>query len=258
MTIGCQIQFAQTVDDFGSNLTTAQYMKGTEIRKITRPNDFSEAYYNVDRIHIGVNNQVSYAPRGGGEIVLYEPSDLVVNDACYLRYVAGFNDAWFGFAIGADGYTARSKGDFQSQFKQDDKVTDADLFVLDLGSEQVDQQGRLHAYMSVFAAGDGVVLRKTMGWMPTKVNKLPEEASVSAYPNPFDDQINITTKGWAQGERVIVNVFNVQGQKVAELYNGTVQNSQLQLQSDFNGEGGIYFLEVTSETKRTVVRVIKN
>ena len=188
------VQFRQTLDDFKSTATSEKFMVDTEIRKLSRPADYSEAYTNGDRIYIGVNNQVSYAPVGGGEIILYDPSDLVVNDACYLRYLRGFGGDWFGFAIGADGYTARSKGNFQSQFKQDEKVTDADLFVLDIGSHQVDEAGNSHDYMSLFAAGDGVVLRKTMGWMATKVNRLPEEASVSAYHNPFNKVKKISTK----------------------------------------------------------------
>lgn len=253
------VHWAQTDDDFGSFYSlTSRYLEGTEIRKFRRPNDYSEAYYNVDRIYIGVNNEVAYAPRGGGEITLYDASDLVINDACYIRYLGGFNSNWFGFAVGENGYIGRSKGNFQTPFSQEEKLTDRNLYVLDIGSHQVEDQGHSHAYMSLFAAGDGVVLRKTMNWTPTKVDKLPQEASVSAYPNPFDDQINISTKGFAQGEQVSVNIYNAQGQLVSQLYNGQVQESELQLQSNFKGQSGIYFVEVTSNTKRAVVRLVKN
>jgi len=252
-------QKAQTINDFGSFYnSTTQLLKKTKIRHFRRIYDFSEAYYNVDMIFIGVNNEVAYAPRGGGEITLYKPSDLVINDACYLRNMGGFNDNWFGFAVGENGYIGRSKGNFQTAFKQEEKLTDGNLYVLDIGSHQVETQSYGYAYMSLFAAGDGVVLRKTLNWTATKIDKLPEEASVSAYPNPFDDVINISTKGWLQGERVVVNVYNIQGNKVAELYNGVALESELNLQSNFAIESGIYLIEVTSNTKRAVVRVVKN
>lgn len=78
----------------------------------------------------------------------------------------------------------------------------------------------------------------------------------SAYPNPFNPQSNFTL-AVSQNQHVTAELYNALGQRVATLYNGTVEADQIQ-NVTIDGAGlasGTYIVRVNGETFADALRV---
>jgi len=80
-------------------------------------------------------------------------------------------------------------------------------------------------------------------------------ASIFVFPNPASDAINVDISIW-DGERVQLQVFNSQGQRV--LFNTTTGTSEPQLVELPNSlADGLYFLEASTEAgEKAVVKFV--
>ena len=91
----------------------------------------------------------------------------------------------------------------------------------------------------------------------------PTTASISAYPNPFNPNVNIEfNRSKSSQENIQVDVYNIRGQKINNLYNQISNEKTLKLfwnGVDKNGKAmpsGIYFIKAASETEAITKKVI--
>lgn len=78
------------------------------------------------------------------------------------------------------------------------------------------------------------------------------------YPNPVDNHANLTFE-LQQEEEVSILIFNTIGQKVKQLFQGTMQSGTQSFTFDLNHlPQGIYYLKVQAENTTTTTKLIKN
>lgn len=88
----------------------------------------------------------------------------------------------------------------------------------------------------------------------TGINALEIAANVKVWPNPFTDEINIQINGF-EGKKSIVTIMNLTGQ---EIYMEKVEKDRELLDLDLGDYSpGIYFLSVTNEARRDVIKLMK-
>ena len=85
---------------------------------------------------------------------------------------------------------------------------------------------------------------------------MPSEFMVSkAYPNPFNPSTSISIH-IPSSDFVNVNVYNVMGQKVATLYNGSMAaGSHTITWNASNMTSGMYFIRTESKSEVSIQRV---
>ena len=85
---------------------------------------------------------------------------------------------------------------------------------------------------------------------------------LETYPNPFNPILNIKLEIKNTNQRLNVSIYNIKGQKVIELYNGTPRSSDLNI--TWNGKddtgntmtSGIYFVRANNSNEQTIKKVV--
>jgi hypothetical protein len=83
------------------------------------------------------------------------------------------------------------------------------------------------------------------------------KASITIYPNPVIQEFSIEINDLEAGESISVNILNVNGQVVSRPYFGITSSTQKQIQVKTKLESGVYFIEVLSQSKRQVIKLVK-
>lgn len=91
----------------------------------------------------------------------------------------------------------------------------------------------------------------------------PKNLSISAYPNPFNPSVNIElNRSKNNAENVHVDIYNVRGQKINNLFNQYTNEKTIRLSwngIDKNGKAmpsGIYFIKAVTESDATTKKII--
>lgn len=83
-----------------------------------------------------------------------------------------------------------------------------------------------------------------------------ENSNVSAYPNPFNDMLNVVIDA-AENDNVAINVYNVSGQMIyttnAQVSNGS---NSIEIATDNYG-AGVYFINVVGNSINETIKVVK-
>ena len=83
-----------------------------------------------------------------------------------------------------------------------------------------------------------------------------ETASVNAYPNPFNDMLNITIDA-VENDNVAINVYNVSGQMIYTI-NTEVSNGANNIEIATSNYGaGVYFINVVGNSINETIKVVK-
>ena len=84
-------------------------------------------------------------------------------------------------------------------------------------------------------------------------------SKISVFPNPVENQTSINIQN-IESEKIIVKLFNVLGNEVLTIYEGSLLNNSIQLSTDLSFlENGIYFLNVIGESQNILTeKVILN
>ena len=82
------------------------------------------------------------------------------------------------------------------------------------------------------------------------------ESSVSAYPNPFNEMLNIAIEA-VENDNVAISVYNISGQMIyttnAQVSNGS---NNIEIATD-NYVAGVYFISVTGNSINETIKVVK-
>ncbi len=82
------------------------------------------------------------------------------------------------------------------------------------------------------------------------------ESSVNAYPNPFNDMLNIVIDA-AENDNVTINVYNVSGQMIYTT-NTQVSNGENNIEIATSNYGaGVYFINVVGNSINETIKVVK-
>ncbi len=179
-----------------------------------------------------------------GETWNYSSGINPVNDV----YCIDNNNA---FAVGNNGLVIRTTNSGLSWISQETNISVNlwGIYFLDLNTGWV-------------CGDDGIVLKTTNGGNPIGIKQLRNEVPSGFYlhqnyPNPFNPVTSFRFQV-AASRKVIINVFNVPGRLVAELFNEQLSPGTYEL--DFNGSdlpSGIYLYRMQagdfSETKKMVL-----
>ncbi|MDX9976546.1 MAG: PKD domain-containing protein, partial [Candidatus Cloacimonadales bacterium] len=91
----------------------------------------------------------------------------------------------------------------------------------------------------------------------------PKDVSISAYPNPFNPNINIEfNRSSTNTESVQIDIYNIRGQKIQNLYDQNTNEKTIRLSwngVDKNGKimpSGIYFIKAGSDIELTTKKII--
>lgn len=80
---------------------------------------------------------------------------------------------------------------------------------------------------------------------PPKNNK-----SISVYPNPVISFFSFTINLEKEEENVLVTIYDIEGRKIQELFNGEIPQGTSQMEFNKNAlSAGVYYLTVSSETE---------
>lgn len=129
-----------------------------------------------------------------------------------------------------------------------------------------------YSLTNIFARSSAVSALITYDWRPTRatpadelpftitsvshggiVDEVPQRLTLSSYPNPFNPETNIKFSVRADG-RAVVRVFNVLGQEVGVVFDGTALAGQW-YQAKFGGTqlaSGAYYCTIESNSERQV------
>jgi hypothetical protein len=103
---------------------------------------------------------------------------------------------------------------------------------------------------------DFSIVKKKSGSAINKVSSIPDESVI--YPNPLLRGGNLMVRFTARPGRNFISLFNVQGQKIAGLYDRistSSQNECLSLSTPFM-EKGLYFVLIDNATGRVMRKLI--
>lgn len=252
--VSTEIGWGQTPDDFKSMNDQDDKLDGVKLKVAVSHLDFSEAWYGDDRVYIGENNKAVY----GNHTVLLPASSTTINCCVWSRRI-GSTDDWFGWAIGPDGYISESITGTTGNFKQITSPTNKDLNWIAWAGNYLGSDTRSFTKATFCIVGDGVILQKRVNWDPDPVG-LPRISSgihTDVYPNPFESYFTIETAGWDKNERIQVLLYDINGVLIKDLYNGILPQGDLQLQVVEALPQGVYFMELSSTSKREVKRLVK-
>ena len=79
------------------------------------------------------------------------------------------------------------------------------------------------------------------------------DQSISLFPNPANDRINISFKTPMQN--VNLSIYNIQGQKIQEQLIENISTNQRETLNTTTIPNGIYFLELQSDAGRIVKKI---
>jgi len=85
----------------------------------------------------------------------------------------------------------------------------------------------------------------------------------SVYPNPFSNQLNLNIRGIKVNKPLKASMFNIKGQKIKTLFNGTTKSAEQNLTWDGRDETGnytansIYFIKVEQGSRFVTQKIIK-
>jgi hypothetical protein len=83
------------------------------------------------------------------------------------------------------------------------------------------------------------------------------ESSFNVFPNPFNGQTQITYS-LDKNATIEINVYNVLGENVAEIYNGkqVAGNYNLKWNASRSMKSGIYFIRMNVDNKTSVKKIV--
>lgn len=80
------------------------------------------------------------------------------------------------------------------------------------------------------------------------------KGEISVYPNPATDKLNVTlTDSYKDAQ---ITLYDMAGKKIADLYNGSVSSSNIQLALPTNISTGIYMLQIKEKDNNTITKRI--
>jgi len=92
-----------------------------------------------------------------------------------------------------------------------------------------------------------------------EVNKLDEDASISAYPNPFNASLNLEFSTSRTNESVVIELNNYLGQTISRHSQQIgMPGINLQILETSNLSSGVYFITVTTDSSKETIRIVKN
>ena len=85
---------------------------------------------------------------------------------------------------------------------------------------------------------------------------LPLDFQISCYPNPFNNQINITVK-INNTSMTSIKVYNALGSEISEVYNGELTEGSHLFKYDMNNfSSGVYFIQMISVKQKKEIKII--
>lgn len=88
---------------------------------------------------------------------------------------------------------------------------------------------------------------------PSGVQGNPADLDIVVYPNPFTELVKIQIKENV-GENILVSLFDFQGRLIRAKEYSNATNLEISLNTISQG---VYFLKVSSDEKRQVVKIVK-
>jgi len=244
--ISVQNEFRTTIDYFDEWLTWARLFRSDQDLKAVN------VYDEYKPLHIGIYNWVLTDDNeymfldGESKAVICDYAKEQMNSGLMQNHWEGV-DRRYGWAVGDNGYIMEHNEPFYGSMKEVASPTKKDLYWIDKASEFLESRGRyLETEITVMAVGDGVILRKTMGYKHTNSENAVLEMTpplLSIYPNPSTGSTAVLVSGDSEAS---IKLYTLKGDLVKDIYRG-------QLTSDtesfsLNGlDAGMYVLVVQSE-----------
>jgi len=252
-----ELGWGQSLDDFETIDKTGDYLDGSKLHIFVDQMGFSEAWFGDDRIYIGEDNKAVYKG-GNGVGPLLSSSSNTINCCIWARRL--FSEDWFGWAVGPSGYISGSTKGTTANFKKEVSPTDKDLNWIAYAGNYLGNDSKAFTEATFCIVGDGVILQKRMNWDPDPVGlpRISHKVYTEVYPNPFDAYFTIETEGWDKNEQIQARLYDINGTLIKDLYSGALPNGTLQLQVVEELQQGVYFMELTSASKKEVKRLVKN
>ncbi len=148
---------------------------------------------------------------------------------------------------------------FQSTGTWYDYFSGTSLEVSNLSQSITLQPGEYHIYTSVQLTKPDVVA----GVEPIVKNN-GNTAFLKAYPNPATENINIQFKMLKQAENARISIYNLQGQKVNDLYNGKLPQGEHHMEWKLNNQNsrkvpsGVYLMKLEADNiKEKLVLIVR-
>ena len=240
-----------TEDYFSSLKTEDDFLGDVDIKVVNDHFDFSFPRFGEDNVLIGEDNSMW---RVTNSKAWHAPGTQVLNCGLTLRHLLG--DQWYGYAVGDNGYIAEAVAKSFGTFKKVTAPTGNDLNWIDWGADPDHNGG--YSTATICAVGDGVILQKRWGWGPVSSPRISYDIHTDVYPNPFASYFKIESRGWDQNEKMQARLYDINGVLIKELYNGVLPEGELQLEVVEELLQGVYFIELSSGSKREVKRLVKS
>lgn len=251
--------WVQTLDDFETVDRKENFLDNSKLKVVVDQNAFSEAWFGDDRIYIGEDNKAVYKG-GGGVGPLLPVSSNTINCCLWIRRIISSGTNWYGWAIGPNGYISESFGGTTGNYKPITSPTTKDLHWIAWAGKDPGPDTKAFTEATICIVGDGVILQKRVNWDPDPVGlpRISHQVHTEVYPNPFDAYFTVETEGWDKNERIQARLYDINGTLIKDLYNGALPDGSLQLQVVEELQQGVYFMELTSTSKKEVKRLVKN
>lgn len=227
------------------------YMGDDDLKLMYHQYDFNDKHFYDEDIFIGANNEIWL---DAGQSPIKKSGTKKISGGLMIRYL--FGDQWFGYAVGEGGYISEAIAKTFGTYTEITSPTDKDLNWIDWGADP-DNKGN-QKVATICAVGDGVILQKRWGWGPVSSPRISYDIQTEVYPNPFSSYFKIESRGWDANEEVRACLYDINGMLIKELYQGMLPQGELQLEVIEELPKGLYFMELSSDSKREVKRLIKN
>lgn len=238
-------------DDNLKSMEVDDYLGDVDLKVMYHQYDFNDRHFYDEDIFIGENNEVWF---DHGQSPIKKSGSQSINGCLMIRHL--FGDQWLGYAVGDGGYTSEAIAKTFGTYTEIASPTDKDLNWIDWGADPERGGGFLTA--TICAVGDGVILQKRWGWGPVSSPRISYDIHTEVYPNPFASYFKVESRGWDQNEEVRACLYDINGMLIKELYEGMLPQGELQLEVAEELPKGLYFMELSSDSKREVKRLIKN
>lgn len=259
--------YALTTSNGGYQLTTNEFdtwkftqefffWKGQKkVKAVHEHLDYTPQYLGTDHIFFSEENEVTCL-NGDYPTIHCDYARKKINGGTLIPTWEGNNNT-YGWLVGDEGYMMESKGSYRD-FAEIDSITQRDLHWVDYGSNLHPEFDWWHAmeYITVLAVGDGVILRKTMGWkpLPTQVFKQPENVlKLNVYPNPSNGVGYVDLYG-VDGKSGVLSVYDLRGVRLKTVFDGPfTEGMTLQIAGL---TAGVYIVELVAEDRRATQKLV--
>jgi flagellar hook assembly protein FlgD len=108
-----------------------------------------------------------------------------------------------------------------------------------------------------FVAGASVIVKASVGTV-TGMDDFISNTAISCYPNPFAEELTIEINQPA-GIKLHVEIFDVMGRKISDLYQGISTGYDLIKWDGNNGQGanvrpGVYYIRCNDQVSKGIIK----